>query len=785
MSEKLDKWVVTYTQWVIRRRWLVLFAVLAAVLLAGSGGRFLHFDTSYRVFFSKDNPQLKAFEALQNIYTKNDNVLFVLEAKDGEIFARDKLAAIEGLVSEAWKIPYAIRVDAITNFQHTRANEDELIVEDLIYDAESFSEDQIQYAKEVALKEPFLINQLIAPDAGVTGINVTFQLPGIDQIKEVPEVVTSARSLADRFTKENPNMNVYLTGVVMLNNAFSEAGIKDLSTLVPIMYLLMFIIMFVILRSVTGTFVTLIIVACSSMTAMGLAGWFNVGLTPPSSQAATMIMTLAIADSIHILVSMLKEMGRGLNKLDALVESVRINFTPILLTSLTTALGFLSMNFSDSPPFRHLGNITAVGVIAAFFYSILLLPALISLLPIKKRKTRESKSDIFEKFANLVIAKRRTLLWSSALVILALASLVPKNVLNDQFVKYFDESIQFRTDSDFATQNLSGFYRADFSIGSGEIGGINNPEYLSKLDEFAEWFKKQAGILHVSSFSQIMKQVNKSMHSDQESFYKVPDSRELAAQYLLLYEMSLPYGLDLNNQINVDKSATRLNVTMTDLSTIELRNLVSKGEQWLKENAPDYMFTHGAGSIVMFSHISGRNINSMLTGTTIALILISLILIWALRSFKFGILSLLPNLVPAAIAFGIWGVTVGEINLALSMVMGMTLGIVVDDTVHFMSKYLRARREKNLSPENAVRYAFSTVGLALFGTTIILAVGFTVLAFSSFEMNSGMGQLTALTIVIALVVDYLFLPPLLMAVEGRQKETAFKTKALVEEATTA
>jgi hypothetical protein len=171
----------------------------------------------------------------------------------------------------------------------------------------------------------------------------------------------------------------------------------------------------------------------------------------------------------------------------------------------------------------------------------------------------------------------------------------------------------------------------------------------------------------------------------------------------------------------------------------------------------------------MFSHIGARNIRSMLIGTTIALILISVILVFALRSVRIGLISLVPNLIPAALAFGVWGMLVGEVGLALSVVTGMTLGIVVDDTVHFLSKYLRARREKGLSSEDAVRYAFSTVGLALVVTSIVLVAGFIVLTFSAFALNSNMAVMTAVTIVFALVADFMLLPPLLMALDSKEK----------------
>lgn len=442
---------------------------------------------------------------------------------------------------------------------------------------------------------------------------------------------------------------------------------------------------------------------------------------------------------------------------------------PVFLTSLTTAIGFLSMNFSEVPPFWHLGNISAVGVAAAFLYSVLFLPAAIAILPVRiKQKKGTSKVSVFDRLADWVILHKGPVFLGSVLIIMFFGLSVTRNELNDQFVNYFDERIPFRTDTDFIMNNLTGMYYINFSIGAGESGGISNPEYLRKLDDFAEWYRRQPGVVHVNSFSEIMKRLNKNMNEDEEAYYRIPDNRELAAQYLLLYEMSLPYGLDLNNQINVDKSVTRLAVTLENITSRELLETTAAGEQWLLKNTPDYMYAQGASPGVIFSHMSYRNIISSIQGIVIALILISIALIVSLRSVKFGMLSLLPNLIPAVVSFGIWGLLVGQVNLGLSIVLGMTLGIVVDDSVHFMSKYLRARRERRLDPDEAVRYAFSSVGKALFVTSVVLVTGFAILSFSSFSMNSGMGQLTEITIIVALVADFLLLPVLLLAVEKKQ-----------------
>jgi predicted RND superfamily exporter protein len=431
------------------------------------------------------------------------------------------------------------------------------------------------------------------------------------------------------------------------------------------------------------------------------------------------------------------------------------------------------MNFSDVPPFHDLGNITSVGMAAAFLFSVSTLPALMSLLPVrvKAQSTELKQSNTWmDRLGSFVVANNKRLLWGTTFGIIGLTLLISRNELNDQFVEYFDNSIQFRTDTDFISDNLTGIYTLEFSLGAGESGGVNNPEYLKALASFEQWLKKQEEVVHVNSYVDVARRVNKSMHGDSLKYYNVPSNREEAAQYLLLYEMSLPFGLDLNNQINVDKSETRLTATLENVSSEELIALAERSENWLKANTPEYMFTNGISTALMFSHLSKRQIGSMISGTTIALVLISIILMLALGSFKYGLMSLIPNITPVLTGFGVWAMVDGMVDTGIAIVFGMTLGIIVDDTVHFISKYLRARREHGKSPEDAVRYAFRTVGQALVVTTVVLIAGFAILAQSSFGMNAGMAQITVIIITLALVIDFLLLPGLLILMSKTRKE---------------
>ena len=495
--------VTAYAAWVIRWRWPVILLALVVAGLAASGGRFLSFSTDYRVFFSEENPQLQAFEDLQNIYTKDDTLLFVVKPAEGEVFTPETLKALSELTEASWRIPFTTRVDSLTNFQHSFAEGDDLTVQDLVPEGLALTPENLAQIRDVALNEPLLINRMVSPDATTTAVAAVLTMPQKSP-EEVPEAMAYARDLAAKFRAAHPDLHVAVTGLVALNNAFSEASVNDLSSLVPLMYGVLLLTLLILLRSVSGVVTTVAVIGLSAGTAMGLAGWFGIKLTPPSAAAPTIILTLAVADSVHLLVTLFGAMRGGMSKREAIVESLRVNFYPVFLTSLTTVIGFLSLNFSDAPPFRDLGNITSMGVIAAWIYSVLFLPALMAVLPVRVKPRANGRAHAMERLAEFVVARRRPLMWGMTGLVVALAVWIPRIELNDQFVNYFEPDIQFRVDTDFAMENLSGIYQLNFSVDAGETGGISEPDYLAKLGDFTEWLRAQPGVVHVQSLTDTM-----------------------------------------------------------------------------------------------------------------------------------------------------------------------------------------------------------------------------------------------------------------------------------------
>ncbi|MXX11834.1 MAG: MMPL family transporter [Nitrospira sp. SB0677_bin_15] len=754
-----------YTTFILRYRWLVIASATALMLLLTAGLQFITVSNNWRDNLDENNPQLLAFDALEDTYSATNAALIAVAPKGGSIFTREALSAIEELTEAAWRVPWSTRVDSLTNYYHSESVEDDLNVERLVDDAGSLSDDDLARIKGIALGEISIAGRLVSYDGRVAGVAISFALPDGNSNAAVDEITDYVRNLLNETRAEHPDIGYHMTGDVFVNHVMTEAVDDDMRILAPAAFLVILSVAAILLRSLLATLSLVVMLIFVIGSTMGVIGWAGLVLNAANSGVPIIIMTMAIADSVHIIETIMSGMRRGLDRHAAIVESLRDNAWPVFLTTVTTMIGFLSLNASDSPPFRVLGNLVAFGMFSAFVYSMTLLPALLTVLPLRARPGRTGRSTFFDRFGAFVVARRTLLFWSMAAVAVTLVTGIPRIELTDNWLQYLDERYEFRRDTDFVVENLTGMENLEYSLNAGREGGITDPDYLHKVDAFAEWYRAQPEVAHVQAFSDIMKRLNKNMHGDDPAFYRLPEDSELAAQYLLLYELSVPFGSDLNNRINIDKSATRMTVTMLRLHAEEQRKLDVRGQEWLRANAPD-LATEATGISLLFAHLNIRNTKSMLGGTVTAMALISFLLIGIFRSVRLGLLSLVPNFIPATMAFGVWGYLYGEVGNAGSLVTAIAFGTVVDDTIHFMTKYLKARRESRSASEG-VQYAFRSVGRALFTTTMTLVLGFMVFASSGFVISWMLGLLVALTIGFALICDFLLLPPLLIAIDRK------------------
>ncbi len=754
-----------YVNFVIDHPWWTLALVALGWALMAPNVLQVRPSISYQDMLGKDHPKLIDYERIQREYTRDDNLLVLVEARGGDAFDAETLAAARTLTEKLWHTPFSIRVDSISNFQHSYARGDELVVTDLVPGPDNPGRTPAAI-RAIALDEPLLLNRATNRAGNVVAASVSFAFPNKDA-REKLDAYAYVMALTRQLEAAHPQLRAHVSGLIALDATVMAVSQRETGLFLLLVIAVVILLLALFMRAVIPVALSILVCLFSIVMALALAGLMGWKLTPFTAAVPLIILIIAVADCVHIVTSYLHQLGARNDKPTALRLALQHNLGPVAITSLTTAIGFLTLNFSASDAIHALGNEVAFGVMAAFVFSVSLLPAALRLLP-APRRTPPSIAGAAQQGARLarfVADYRRSILAAAALLIVGLGLSVARNEINDIVPHYFAQSLPWRQANDFAEREFGGAYTFSWSLDSGVGNGVSDPIFLAKAARFVAWLRAQPDVVHVNSITDTFRRLNKNMHGDKARFYRLPDDKTLAAQYLLLYEMSLPYGLDLNNQINLDKSSLRVQATFKTLSTKQILAMERKVADWLEANLHEADAV-GSGVQLMFAHMMSKDVAAMVFGAMAGLVVISLCLILALRSWRIGLLSLAPNLVPALAAFGVWGLSVGQIGMGLAMVSGMTIGIIVDDTVHFLYKYLLARRQRRLPPRAAVEYAYAMVGPAIVFTTLVLVSGFLLMTvLAEFRVNSDMASMISIVLGFALLFDLLVLPALLLSVD--------------------
>ncbi len=772
--------VARYANWLVGNPWLVLVGSLLLACVFMSGMSQLTFRSDNRVFFADNNPDLIQLEKFEQLYGRDDNLVFVIKALEGDLFTPKRLDAINQVTEGAWTLPDVKRVDSVTNFQRVQAVGDDIEIDHLARVGDPLTDPQAAQLKVDAVLEPLLTDRLLSRDGTLGLVAVQFRFKAETASDQSEAAMAAGQVLLQQYREAYPDLEIGLSGSVALDHAFVEASIFDSSVLLPIMVIALLVIIAVLLRSAAGAAATFLVIVLSTLCALGLAAFCGVPLSSPSVIAPNIILTLATCDCIHMCAGMMRLRRAGLGKRDAVKESLLECWWPVTLTTITTAVGFLTLVFSAVPPFAHLGIIVAIGSLMAWFISVTFFPALLCLLPWSVKTASTMPADrVSMIIANAVTRRPYFFVVTLSIATVVLSALAFTNVLDDRYVRYFDQSYSFRVATDRMNEDLGGFYILEFSLDSLEADGVSNPQYLREVDAFAQWLREQPGVTHVHGLPDIMKTINRAMQGGSVNEFHLPENRNLAAQYLALYEMSLPFGMDLRNQLTADKRYSRLSVSLNDISTGDMTDLQARAESWAGHNTDLIAASAKAtGTSLLFAHIGNRNIQEMLRGMAVGVIVVWGIFILAFRSFPLSLLGTVANFAPCMATLGIWALINGEVGMAVATVASVTFGIVVDATIHMITCYLRLQREENLGVVDAVNGAFKSVGPGLIAMTLSLATGFICLAFSGFQINAWMGLMAALTIIVALLFDLLLIPSILLALRlGEKPEIAVVTEA--------
>ena len=752
--------------------WKVIVLSLGLIGLLVPGLLQLKFNDDYRMYFSKQNQDLIAWDNLLDTYSRSDGLMLAIEAKDGKkIFSPEIMPSVIEITEKLWSVPYVSRVDSISNFQNITADDDDVIIKDLVSKAQSDQADYLKTKEMIAYNDPSLNDKFLSEDGTVTAIYLQMMVP--KEENAISTVSDYMHDLQSEFNTLYPEVNVRLGGFVMLNAAFDHYARADMASIFPIMLLIMIVLISIVFRSGLATLSLVISMLLCVIATMGASGLMGIQLSPHSSIAPHIMITVAIATGIHMVMTFLRHVRNQHNKMDAIAGSIRQNLVPVTFASLTTSIGFYSMLLSEIPPLRHLGVMCGTGMILTLLIIIAFLPALMVVLPFNVEKLQKNiirDNHWATRLGSFVLSYRVVLLILLSAVIVPIVSALYTLEVNDHPIQLFSKKTEFRQDADFIDEKLAGTTTIQFSLKSNEPNGITSPEFMNKVEKFRLKLLADPLVSHVDILTDTIKRINKSMHYDNNDYYAIPDDKNSIAQYLLFYEMNLPFGLELNSQINVDKSELRLIAIIKSSPSREIISFLDRTHSWLDREMPE-LNTRGVSVLVMFALMGERLASNMYYTALIAMCSIALILMLALRDWKLGLLSLVPNLLPIFIVFGIWSLLGKTLDFTSSLIFSMTLGVVVDDTVHFMNKFIQSVRDEGCNTHAAIMSAFKSVAPAMVASTCILSLGFLVFITSNFNMNVMLGILTSLTFVVAVILD-LFLLPILLSYFYRDKSVS-------------
>ena len=749
-------------------RYRPLCIIISILILAGlaQGLSKINFNPDINAFFPENDTLTTSHLSIEDTYSSMDNAVIGIGVKEGTVFTNEVLSLIEDLTEKAWKTPHSLRVDSLSNYSYVSADGDDLYIEPFLEGSSTYDLKTLKEKELIIEEEELAYGAIISKDKKTSLINIVFDPPREDIESEYQESLNYVLGFLEEARKNHPEVDLIISGIVYMEYQSPMLLKAQMPKLMPTAILVILLTLFLLLRSLVAVAGSFLVILMSVVSAMGSIGFMSGDIAQPFIMVPILIATLAVADCVHLFTLYFQNLDSSRKSKEAMLESLKLNLQPLFLTSLTTAIGFLSLNLAPVEPLRGIGNGVAVGVFLAFIFTVLLLAPIVSYFNVKQSKNINFQKNIARKLGRFSIKNYKRLLVIVPVISCFLMAFIPLNKTNDNPLEFYSERYTTSAaDSKWISQRIGGTFPVSYELNSQGI--VSDPEFLREVDKFSEWLASNKEVLHVSSLSKIMKNLNKTLHGKQEEWNIIPTEPDLSAQYLFFYEMSLPYGLDLTNSISQNKESIKLVASLKELGSLEYREFAKRVENYASQNMPEDMVSIGTGTRPIFAFMSNMLITQLTYALGIGIVLITATIILFFRSLRYGMLTSVTNLLPIGVAFGIWAIVSGEISMLVGIGMGTTLGIIVDFTVHFLSKYLHARRQKNLSAEEAVEYAFETVGFALIITSFSLILGFLVLLQAFFIPIHGFVLFSSIAFLSALIIDLLLFPALLITWDKR------------------
>jgi len=748
----------------------LILALITLVLgsLVAWGMQYTSMDATYNSILSEDDPYKKEVDQTRIDFPPSTSVLFAFQS-DTDVFNFPSIQAMDALTNRYTEIESAISVGSLLNRRLNDTDADRLDRDYLIPEVATLTLADLRDIRDIALADEDLTKSLLSPAGDMALAIIKYKASVNDQSTRL-RIAESVIELRDSLRDDYPTVKIYVLGGVLFERDSYQAQIKDSKYLFPLVVTISILLLWFCLRSLSFSLCLFAIAFATIGLTVGTYGWAQIPFNQISSLGPIVVLVIAIADGIHIVSIYVQGLHKKLSKLEAMRQSLVINMQPVTLATITTAMGFLSLNYCSSPGIYGFGNIVAIGVCWAYVVTLTLLPALILLLPANKVPKPLGVRGFISYVTRLVARRGNLLFWGSAALIVFTLGLLPLNKVDFNRYSFIDKESDFHHVMKALAEKIGNDQSLVYSIHSGEYYGITELEFLTQVDDFSRWLEDQPEASFVTSYTDLLRSMNKSEHEDEaeannsvldQEWDELPSDKLQIIDYLVGYQLIQEIEPNLEPIFNSDYSAIRLVIGTSNLSNLELIQFNDRIDQWVTANVmPGYRIMHGDNSI-LFARLDRSISVELMQGFTLSFLLITLTLMIGLKSVRYGLLSIMPNLFPATIVFGFWGLFVGELSPYILMLFSISIGLVVDDSVHILSKYISARRDGK-APEDAVQYSLDKAGSAITITTLSLAVGTFILVFSNTFHFQNVALLLTPIIVVALFLDLLFLPTLLV-----------------------
>ena len=754
-------------------RWWIVITIPLLVLFLAMSFKNLAFEGSYRIWFGENSKILNDYDNFRKVFGNDDAVVIVFKDKNG-IFNKKALSSIDRITKKLWQTKYITRVDSLTSYQYVHSDKeypDEIVVEDFIQNLDKADEKYLQNRKNIAVNDSQLLNSLISKDGTTTMISARL----VAKAGENEDISFELMGLIDKILDkevEKTGYKFWLNGGAAITTAFVSIAQSDGGFFTPLVIFSVLILLFLLFRRVSGAIIPMVIVILTIIVVLSIQIILGYKLNNFTANIPVFIIAIGIADAVHIYIIWLMYRKNGEENKTAVSHTLQKNFLPIFLTSLTTSVGFASLGISKIVPVATLGIATASGAVLAFLLSIVFMPTLLLFLNKDIKASRYThgnflswnKDEIYHKYANFLIKNDKKIIILTTIILAIFAIGLFKVKVDSNTIRYFDKNVEIRKSTEFIMDNLTGPMSYEIVVDSKKRDGVKEPEFLRTLEKFYGEFEAEfKDVRHLASLLDVIKEFNKVMNGGDEKFYSVPTSRELVAQYLLLYSLSLPQGMEINDKIDVEERFLRVTGQINLVDTSKDLQMIKWVEDWWQKTPYQAQVN---GQTTMFAYMESSVTNTLIYSMSIALIMVSLMMILIFRNLKMLIIFILPNILPIILVVGVMGWLGITIDMGVALSGAIVLGVAVDDTIHFFVKYFDAKKRK-LNLQESFVYVFKYSGMAIIFTTIILSFSFLIFVGSNFAPNYNFGIVTASALFIAFIADLVLLPAILSLIEKK------------------